>query len=55
MNNRNETYQDNEINLKELFLKIWRGKVYIFLIIFLYIFLASVYLQYAEKKVYCRI
>ena len=41
---------DDEIDLKELFLTLWHGKVYILLLSFLFAVFASIYLHYAEKE-----
>jgi LPS O-antigen subunit length determinant protein (WzzB/FepE family) len=41
---------NDEIDLKELFLKLWKGKIFIIFFAFVSIFLASMYLQFAEKK-----
>ena len=50
MNNHNEIHQNNEIDIKDLFLKLWQAKIYILFFPFLSIFLASVYLHHAERK-----
>lgn len=41
---------DNEIDLRKLFLILWRGKSYIILLSFICIFFASYYLQSAQRK-----
>jgi len=41
---------NEEIDLKELFLKLWRGKIYIILVPLIFIFFASLYLQSAQRK-----
>jgi hypothetical protein len=41
---------NEEIDLKKLFLKLWRGKIYIILVSFIFIFFASLYLQSAQRK-----
>jgi len=48
MNQDNEL--NNEIDLRELFFTLWRGKIYIILISIISVFLASFYLQSAERK-----
>jgi LPS O-antigen subunit length determinant protein (WzzB/FepE family) len=48
MNQNNEL--NNEIDLKDLFFTLWKGKVYIILTLFISIFLASFSLQSAERK-----
>jgi len=48
MNQNNEL--NDEIDLKDLFLALWRGKIYVILLSFVSIFLASLYLQSAERK-----
>jgi LPS O-antigen subunit length determinant protein (WzzB/FepE family) len=40
----------DEIDLKDLFLALWRGKVYIVLISIVFVFIASFYLQNMERK-----
>ena len=50
MNNNNEIYHDNEIDLKELFSLFWKGKIYIIFFTFLAVFFASLYLHSAERK-----
>lgn len=41
---------NDDIDLKELFITLWRGKIYIILMSLFSVFLASVYLQTTEKK-----
>ena len=41
---------NDEINLKDLFFNLWHGKIYIILVCLVSIFLASQYLQSAERK-----
>ena len=48
MNQNNEL--NDEIDLKDLFFTLWGGKIYIILISIISVFLASFYLQFAEKK-----
>ena len=47
-------YQNNklndEIDLKDLFLTIWKGKIYIILVSIISVFFAAFYLQSAERK-----
>ena len=47
-------YQNNElndeINLKDLFFILWNGKVYIILVSIVFVFFASFYLQFTERK-----
>ena len=47
-------HQDNEFNdeidLKDLFFTLWRGKIYIILGLIISVFLGSLYLQSAERK-----
>lgn len=50
MNSSNEIIHEDEIDLKELILKFWRGKLYILFCSVFFIFFGSLYLQYAEKK-----
>jgi hypothetical protein len=50
MNDYNENYQRDEIDLRELFITLWRGKIYIILTVFSCIFLASYYLHSTERK-----
>ena len=48
MNQNNEL--NDEIDLRDLFFKLWGGKIYIILISIISVFFASFYLQFAEKK-----
>jgi hypothetical protein len=48
MNQNNEL--NDEIDLKDLFFTLWGGKFYIILFSFISVFLASFYLQSAERK-----
>ena len=48
MNQNNEL--NDEIDLRDLFFTLWRGKIYIILISIISVFLASFYLQFAERK-----
>ena len=48
MNQNNEL--NDEVDLKDLFLTLWGGKIYIILISIIFVFLASFYLQFAERK-----
>jgi hypothetical protein len=48
MNQNNEL--NDEIDLRDLFFTLWRGKIYIILISIISVFLASFYLQSAERK-----
>ena len=48
MNQNNEL--NNEIDLKDLFFTLWNGKVYIIILSIIFVFLASFYLQFAERK-----
>ena len=48
MNQNNELY--DEIALKDLFFILWGGKIYIIFITIISVFLASFYLQNAERK-----
>ena len=41
---------DDEIDLKELFLTLWHGKIYILFFTALFLFFASMYLQDAQRK-----
>ena len=41
---------NDEIDLKDLFLTLWRGKIYIILISLLSVFIASYYLHFVERK-----
>ena len=48
MNQNNEL--NDEIDLKDLFLTLWSGKLYIVLFSIISVCIASFYLQYAERK-----
>ena len=48
MNQNNEL--NDEIDLKDFFLTLWGGKIYIILISIISVFFASFYLQSAERK-----
>ena len=48
MNQNNEL--NDEIDLKDLFFRLWSGKIYIILVSIISFFLASFYLQFAERK-----
>ena len=50
MNNHTEISDDVELDLRELFLKLWQGKVYILLFSILFVVFASLHLQFAESK-----
>lgn len=50
MNNNHKIYHNDEINLKELFSVLYYNKLYILFFSFLFFFLASIYLQSAEKR-----
>ena len=50
MNNHLNTLQDNEIDLKEILVRLWRGKVYIFMFSALFVFLASQHLKGAPRE-----
>ena len=41
---------NDEIDLRDLFFALWEGKIYIILISIISVFLASFYLQFAERK-----
>ena len=41
---------NDEIDLKDILSTLWGGKIYIFLVMIVSVFLASVYLQFAERK-----
>jgi hypothetical protein len=47
--NQNDKLND-EIDLRDLFLTLWGGKIYMFLISIISVSLASFYLQFAERK-----
>jgi hypothetical protein len=48
MNQNNEL--NDEIDLRDLFFTLWGGKVYIIILLIISVFLASFYLQFAERK-----
>jgi len=48
MNQNNEI--NDEIDLRDLFFTLWGGKIYVILISIIFVFLASCYLQSAERK-----
>jgi len=48
MNQNNEL--NDEIDLKDFFFTLWRGKIYIFIISIVFVFLASFYLHLAERN-----
>ena len=50
MINHNLTSQDNELDLRELTLIFWYGKFHILFITIFCVFIASMYLHYAERK-----
>jgi hypothetical protein len=50
MNKTQKINNDDEIDIKELFFTLWSGKIYIFLISTISVFIASFYLQSAERK-----
>ena len=41
---------DDEIDLKDLFFRLWSGKIYIILVTIISVFIASFYLKFAERK-----
>jgi hypothetical protein len=47
--NQNNEFHD-EIDIKDLFFRLWLGKVYIILALIVSVFLASYYLHFAERK-----
>jgi LPS O-antigen subunit length determinant protein (WzzB/FepE family) len=47
--NQNDELND-EIDLRDLFFILWGGKIYIILISIISVFLASFYLQSAQRK-----
>ena len=49
MNNQ-QIDNNDEIDLRDLFFTLWGGKIYIILISIISVFLASFYLQSAERK-----
>ena len=50
MNDQTKSLHDDEIDLRDLFLKLWHGKIYILLLTAFFVFLASMYLQIAERE-----
>ena len=50
MNNNQQMNYGDEIDLKDLFSTLWKGKFYAILICIITVFLAIYYLQFAEKK-----
>jgi hypothetical protein len=50
MNNYNNNHLHDEINLRELILSLWRGKIFLILSVLISISLASYYLNSAERK-----
>ena len=50
MHDNHQTNYNDEIDLKELFFKLWKGKIYIILVTSMSIFIAIYYLQFAERK-----
>jgi hypothetical protein len=50
MDNHAKTFQVDEVDLRELFLTLWHGKIYILFYSILFFFLSSMYLQNAERK-----
>ena len=48
MNQNNEL--NDEIDLRDLFLTLWGGKIYIILVLVISVFLASFYFHSAERK-----
>ena len=50
MDNNQQINYGDELNLRDLFLTLWAGKIYIILISIISIFIASFYLQTAERK-----
>ena len=50
MNNNQQINYKDEIDLKDLFFKLWGGKIYVILVSIVSVFLASFYLQSAERK-----
>ena len=50
MNNNQQINYDDEIDLRDIFFKLWGDKVYIILISIISVFFASFYLQSAERK-----
>ena len=50
MNNHIKNIHTDELDLREAFLKLWYGKVYIMFCSIFFLFIASMYLQNAERK-----
>ena len=50
MNNNKQIKYDDEIDLKDLFLALWNGKIYVILVSIIFVFIASAYLQSVERK-----
>ena len=50
MNDYNETSNEEQIEIREFFLALWRGKIFILFLAIFFIFLASMYLRDAERK-----
>lgn len=50
MTNHNNTFENDEVDLRELILTLWRGKVFIFFVSTFFILLASYYLHNSERK-----
>jgi len=48
-NNQKINYED-EIDLRDLFFTLWRGKIYIIFVSIIFVFLASFHLQSAERQ-----
>ena len=49
MENQAKIFQDDKVNIKELMLTLWHGKIYILFFSAFFVFLASMYLQNAER------
>jgi hypothetical protein len=49
MDNNKKIYENDEIDLRETFLSLWRGKFYIVFFATFFVFIASMYLQDAER------
>ena len=50
MKNNDVEHYSNELDLKDLFLRLWHGKVYIFLSSIISVFLAALYIQSLDKE-----
>jgi LPS O-antigen subunit length determinant protein (WzzB/FepE family) len=50
MNNHKEISHDDEIDIRSLFLKLWNGKIYIFVFSVFFVFLASMHLHNTDRK-----